>query len=190
MKYFYLKTKERLWSITILLGLLCCSSLASCGDDDDEPDTEQNDNQNNNSGNSDETSAYSWSNIQGVWMEDKYEACAAEIAIYKQQNVSSSVYYNNDFRVHGIQFDGQGHMKELRVEMKAFHNTGALVFETINTGNGETVYWTDVEGDSYGSEQYTIERNMISLYGQPHYEIYTPNHLIEEGSGQIYVSVR
>lgn len=195
MKKDYFSIKYLSWSMTVLSIVLFCSlSFTSCGDDDDEPETEQDGDGNNipsgNEGGGDETSVYSWANMQGVWMEDRYEACAAEIAVYKQQNVSSGVYYNNDFRAHGIQFDGEGHMKELRVEMKAFHNSGALVFETIYAGDGEIVYWTDVEGDDYGSEQYTIEGNNICLYGQERYEIRTPNHFVEPGTRKVYVRVK
>ena len=37
MKKFYFEMKRGLWSVAMLLGLLCSVSLASCGDDDDKP---------------------------------------------------------------------------------------------------------------------------------------------------------
>ena len=37
MEKFYFEMKRGLWSVAMLLGLLCSVSLASCGDDDDKP---------------------------------------------------------------------------------------------------------------------------------------------------------
>ena len=49
MKKFYFEMRHGLWCLTMLLGLICCFSLSSCGDDDDEPGTEQNDDRPDNS---------------------------------------------------------------------------------------------------------------------------------------------
>lgn len=149
------------------------------------------------SGNDEEDQAhgnsYSWSNMSGVWMQDLYDAYAGEIQIYKSKNASSSVYlnnsYNGNFRVWGMQFNQDGQMREVDVQFKTFHNTGALVFETIYTSDRKTVYWTDVSKDSY-SDKYIIRGNEIYLNGKLAFTIYNDSILIDANSDDMYVKVQ
>lgn len=143
-------------------------------------------------GSGDSQDSYSWADMQGVWMEELYDAYAAEISVYKSQNSSSEVYlnnaYNGNFRVFGIQFNASGSRKELDVQMKAFHNDNALVLQTIYTSDGKTLYWTDVENDSYRGS-YIIRGNEIYYNGNVVYNILYPN-MITDQANNVYVKVK
>ena len=72
--------------------------------------------------------------------------------------------------------------------MKAFHNDNALVLQTIYTSDGKTLYWTDVEGDSYRGS-YLIRGNEIYYNGNVVYNILYPN-MITDQANNVYVKVR
>lgn len=154
-------------------------TMVKAGSDNDEEESQDN--------------SYSWANMSGVWMQDLYDAYASEIQVYKSQNSTSSVYlnnsYNGNFRVWGMQFNQDGQMREVDVQFKTFHNTGALVFETIYTSDRKTVYWTDVSKDSYG-DKYIIRGNEIYLNGKLAFTIYNDKMLIDAYTDNMYVKVQ
>lgn len=137
--------------------------------------------------------SYTWTNMQGVWMEnDIYGAHAETIETYKRQNAASSIYLNNkydgDFGVSGYQFNASGAIKDLYVCTKVWHNDNALILKTINTSDNKTVYWTDIENDSF-SDKLTIRKNEIYHKGNVRFKIISPN-LIMENDDTYYVKVK
>ena len=136
-----------------------------------------------------ETTSYSWEQMQGVWMESKYDECASIISVYKQQQQPSSAYYNGDFGVYGLQFNSNGQSREVDAQMKAFHNTGAIVLETIYASDGKTVYWTDVSKSSY-RKQYSIHGDKIYYNGKEYFQIFDATHIHDLIGGEDYVKVQ
>lgn len=146
----------------------------------------------NNGEVNDNTESYSWTNMQGVWMEDYYEAYADDIQMCKSQNLNSEAYlnniYNGNFQVFGVQFNKDGQIREVNAQIKAFHNTDALIFETIYTSDGKILYWTDVSGDSYG-DNYIIRGDKIYTNGKVAFSIINSN-MIVDNADCVYVRVK
>lgn len=136
-----------------------------------------------------ETTSYSWEQMQGVWMGSKYVDCASIIKLYKQQQQPSSAYYNGDFGVYGLQFNSNGQSREVDAQMKAFHNTGAIVLETIYASDGKTVYWTDISKSSY-RKQYSIHGDKIYYNGKEYFQIFDATHIHDLIGGEDYVKVQ
>lgn len=140
------------------------------------------------------TLSYTWTNMQGVWMESNtYGAYAETIETYKRQNASSNIYLNNsydgDFSVSGYQFNTSGAIKDLFVCTKIWHNDNALILKTINTSDNKTVYWTDIENNSF-SDKLTIRGNEIYHKGNVRFEIISPKMILEKSSDTIYEKVK
>lgn len=150
---------------------------------------EDTDNNENN-----EEESYSWSNMQGIWMEETYEMYEAIINQYQKQNMSSSKFFNDseygNFRVFGIQFNKEGLLREVDVQMKSFKNTGRAVLKTIKTSDGKTIYWTDISRDDYFGNKYIINKNKIYLNGQDIYEIINNKTIKDIVTGDIYVKAQ
>jgi hypothetical protein len=136
--------------------------------------------------------SYSWENMQGVWMDDLYDAYSGEILELQKQNMPSGAflgsYTHGNFRVWGVQFNQSGQMREVDVQFKTFYNTGALVLRTIYASDRKTVYWTDVSKDTF-KDKYIIRGNEIYYNGKVAFTIYNPN-MIEDTSGNYYVRVK
>lgn len=137
---------------------------------------------------SEESSAYSWSNMSGFWMiEDPYTTYAAIIAQYESQNASSSAYLGNPeygyFNCEGMHFNSDGQKKKVVMEMRAFENT--LTLDRINASD-QNVYWTNIYTSSYSGIAYTIHGNQIYYGGEPQFNILNSN-MITDMNGTVYV---
>ena len=140
------------------------------------------------------SSSYSWANMQGVWMEsDTYGAYAETIEAYKSQNAISNAYLNNsydgDFGVPGYQFNASGNIKELYVCTKIWHNDNALILKTIYASDNKTVYWTDIENDTF-SDKLIIRGEEIYQDGIARFEIINSKMISEKSSGIVYQKVK
>lgn len=137
------------------------------------------------------TTTYSWSNMQGVWMKSTYEAYLSTINTYISQNATSDVFLNNhydgDFGVSGYQFNSSGAMKDIYASTRTWHNDDALIFKTIYTSDNKTVYWTDIENDSY-SDRLTISGDKIYYNGNVRFEIFDSTKMFEGET--LYVKVK
>lgn len=141
---------------------------------------------------SDETSSYSWSNMSGFWMYDEpYSEYASTIQVYKAQNAPSSRYLDNPeygyFNCFGMHFNADGQMKEVVMETRLFENT--LTLDRIDTSDGKTVYWTNIETGSYSGIKYTIHGNTIYYSGEPAFEIVNSD-IIKDMHGGMYVRAK
>lgn len=139
-------------------------------------------------------SSYTWENMQGVWMESElYGMYASALETYKSQNVSSEVLLNNsydgDFGVSGYQFNASGGIKNLYVCTKIWHNENALILKTMNTSDRKTVYWTDIEHDTF-TDKMTIRDDKIYHNGKVRFEILSSKIIMETSTETMYEKVK
>ena len=139
-------------------------------------------------------SSYTWENMQGVWMQSElYGMYASALETYKSQNVSSGVLLNNshdgDFGVSGYQFSASGGIKNLYVCTKIWHNENALILKTMNTSDRKTVYWTDIEHDTF-TDKMTIRDDKIYHNGKVRFEILSSKIIMETGTETVYEKVK
>lgn len=136
-----------------------------------------------------EQDSYTWSNIQGVWMEDiAYGAYAATFETYIRQNMPSSVYLDDDFYVSGYQFNASGQIRDVDLCTKIWSYENALILKTINARD-RTVYWTDINSHGF-SDRLTIRGNEIYHNGNVRFKIINPTIIQEISTETIYVKVQ
>lgn len=139
-------------------------------------------------------SSYTWENMQGAWMQSElYGMYASALETYKNQNVSSEVLLNNsydgDFGVSGYQFSASGGIKNLYVCTKIWHNENALILKIMNTSDRKTVYWTDIEHDTF-TDKMTIRDDKIYHNGKVRFEILSSKIIMETSTETMYEKVK
>ena len=141
------------------------------------------------------STAYSWTNMQGIWAEEiNYQAYLSIISIYQAQAANSSIYTNNsehgNFRVFCIEFDGEGRMRELNPYMRTVYNNGYPLLLQFQASDNRMVYWTDLKPGYWSNTNYIISENQIYHLGTKRFDILTSNRIQDCISGEFYCKVQ
>ena len=148
----------------------------------------------NNATEPDDIKKITWNDLHGVWIDrDEYYAMLETTDTYQRQNMSSNVYtresHDLSFRLDlgGIQFSSTGKERNLWIKPKTWKND--LVIKKIFASDNKTVYWTDIENDSYSSYTLLIRDNKIYKNGVVKYEIANNGDIYDVNNEIFYVKV-
>lgn len=129
---------------------------------------------------------YTWENMSGFWMNsDPYVSHRKEIERLERMFSASNAYLRGTyFHCWGMHFNSLGQRKDIVLETRLFQNEQTLY--KISTSDAKTVYWTNIERNSYTYIKYEIHGNEIYYANTLVYTIIDEN-TITDSYGNVYV---
>lgn len=122
---------------------------------------------------------YKWSELEGIWVSDKFLAYYSILSTYMAQQAPSRTFLSHpeygNFSVEGFQIKRNGTIRKITFKVTRGNNADSLFSMGIQAEDGK-LSWTGTDSGELGNDIY-IEDNVIYVNWKARYEIISDNYI-------------